>query len=175
VILIPEIPYDIERVCDKVREREARGRRFSIVVVAEGARPQGGHMLFKEPADALSEHGTLGGIAEHVARQIHERTRKETRSLVLGHLQRGGSPVMSDRVLALRLGCAATRFLDQTERSGLVAVRQGGLELVPLSDATGPLRTVPPDSEIVQAARDLGLCFGDESEQAFKPIPPTSS
>jgi ATP-dependent phosphofructokinase / diphosphate-dependent phosphofructokinase len=169
VVLIPELPYDIERVCEKVLRREARGRHFSIVVVAEGARPVGGEMMFQEQAGQFREHGKLGGVAEVVARQIEERTGKETRSLVLGHLQRGGSPVMTDRVLALRLGCAATRFLANTRRSGLVAVRGGEIELVPLEQGTQHIRTIPIDSNVLQTGRDLGLCFGDEEEGWFVP------
>jgi ATP-dependent phosphofructokinase / diphosphate-dependent phosphofructokinase len=169
VVLIPEIPYDIDRVCEKVLRREARGRHFSIVVVAEGARPVGGEMVFQEQAGQFREHGKLGGVAELVARQIEDRTGKETRSLVLGHLQRGGSPVMTDRVLALRLGCAATRFLGSTKRSGLVAVRGGEIELVPLEHGTRHIRTVTLDSNVLQTGRDLGLCFGDEEEGWFVP------
>ena len=173
VILIPEIPFDMVRVCEKIKRRESRGRHFSIVVVAEGARPLDGEMVFQHGAGKFREHGQLGGIAEQVARQIEEGTGKETRSLVLGHLQRGGSPVMSDRVLALRLGCAATRFLATRKDSGLVAVRAGEIELVPLERGTQHIRTVPLDSNVLQTGRDLGLCFGDEPEGTFLPsIPP---
>jgi phosphofructokinase-like protein len=173
VVLIPEIPFDMERVCEKILRREARGRHFSIVVAAEGARPKDGDMTFRKSKDEFSEHGQLGGIAERVARWIEERTGKETRALVLGHLQRGGSPVMTDRLLALRLGCAATRFLAETDRSGLVAVRHGAIELVSLQEGTKHLRTVPPDSNVLQTGRDLGLCFGDEPAGTFLPsVPP---
>jgi len=172
VILIPEIPFDMERVCEKILRREARGRHFSIVVAAEGARPRGGEMLFKRPRDEFAD-AKLGGIAEQVAHAIEQRIGKETRSLVLGHLQRGGSPVMTDRLLALRLGCAATRFLAETDRSGLVAVRHNEIELVPLEEGTKHLRTVPLDSNVLQTGRDLGLCFGDEPEGTFLPsVPP---
>ena len=173
VILIPEIPFDIERVCEKIRRREARGRHFSIVVAAEGARPVGGEMVFKGGKGQFREHAQLGGIAEQVAAHIEECTNKETRSLVLGHLQRGGSPVMSDRVLALRLGCAATRALAETDESGLVAIRNGEIQLTPLAEATGGLRQVPLDSNVLLTARDLGLCFGDERPGTFLPsLPP---
>lgn len=175
VVLIPEIPFDINRVCEKILDREARGRHFSIVVVAEGARPVGGEMVFKAGAGQFKEHGQLGGIAELVAARIHSETGKETRSLVLGHLQRGGSPVMTDRVLALRLGCGATRFVAEYEDSGMVAVRSGKLQFVSLQEATNGLRTVTPDSNSLQTARDLGLCFGDEPEGSFhKSLPPTA-
>lgn len=177
VILIPEIPFDIERVCDKIRWREAMNRRFAIVVVAEGAMPVGGEALFKEQADAFKEHGQLGGIAERVAREIQARTGKETRSIVLGHLQRGGSPVMTDRVLSLRLGCAATRFIAETNVSGLVALRGGDIRLVPLEEGTQRIRTVPPDSDVLETGRQLGVCFGDEPPESFEPsmLPPPPS
>jgi len=109
VILIPEIPFDIESVCRKVRERDARGRRFSIVVVAEGATPLGGSVVTLAPAGHGGSMERLGGIAERVAAAIEERTGKETRSLTLGHLQRGGRPTTFDRLLSLRFGAAAVR------------------------------------------------------------------
>jgi 6-phosphofructokinase 1 len=177
VILMPEIPFDVERVCDKIRWREAMNRHFAIVVVAEGAKPVGGAAVFKEAAGKFKEHGVLGGIAEHIARAISERTGKETRSIVLGHLQRGGSPVMTDRVLALRLGCAATRFIADRTESGLVALRNGKIELVPISEGTDRLRTVPLDSDVLVTGRQLGVCFGDEPVESFEPslIPPPPS
>jgi ATP-dependent phosphofructokinase / diphosphate-dependent phosphofructokinase len=166
VILIPEIPFSIDRVCEKIRRRERRGRRFSIVVVAEGARPQGGEMVVKQSGDPFRED-RLGGIAESVARWITDGTGKETRFLVLGHLLRGGSPVMTDRLLALRMGCAATSFVATTETAGMVALRCGELQFVPLEEATHGIRTVPLDSNVLQTGRDLGLCFGDEPEGFF--------
>lgn len=167
VILIPEIEFDIDRVCEKIRRREARGRHFSIVVVAEGARPKGGEMHFKAAKGEFSEHAQLGGIAEQVAEQIGLRTGKETRSLVLGHLQRGGSPVTQDRILSLRLGTAATKYLAETDRSGMVSVRHGELELTPLEEVSGKIRTVEMDSDTLRTGRDLGICFGDEPAGTF--------
>lgn len=173
IILIPEIPFDIAAVCEKIQRREARGRHYSIVVVAEGAKPRDGGMVFKGNKSEFKEHALLGGIAEQVAGQITERIGKETRSLVLGHLQRGGSPVTSDRLLALRLGCAATKFLAETDRSGMVSVRGERIELVPMSDATDAIRTVPPDSDLIHTARELGLAFGDETPGTFlQSLPP---
>jgi 6-phosphofructokinase 1 len=173
VILIPEIPFNMERVCEKIMRREARHRHFSIVVVAEGARPEGGEMIFKEGKGLFKEHAQLGGIAALVSDWIQTRTGKETRSLVLGHLQRGGSPVMSDRLLALRMGCAATKFLHESTENGMVAVRNDQMVFAPLNEATGAMRTVPLDSNVLQTARDLGLCFGDELPGAFHPsFPP---
>jgi 6-phosphofructokinase 1 len=146
-------------------------------VVAEGAQPKGGAMTFKGDGENFKEHARLGGIAEQVAAKIEENTGKETRSMVLGHLQRGGSPVMMDRLLALRLGTAATRFLADTDLSGMVALRNDEIELIPLADATHSLRTVPLDSSLLQTGRDLGLCFGDEDPGRFlrgtlHPAPP---
>ena len=177
VVLIPELPFDIERVCDKIRWREVMNRRFAIVVVAEGATEVGGAAVFKEGAGQFKEHGQLGGIAERVAHEIQLRTGKETRSIVLGHLQRGGSPVMTDRVLALRLGCAATRFIADTTTSGLVAIRGNAIQLVPIADGTARIRTVPLDSDVLLTGRQLGICFGDEQTEAFEPslTPPPPS
>lgn len=177
VVLIPELPFDIERVCDKIRWREVMNRRFAIVVVAEGATEVGGAAVFKEGAGQFKEHGQLGGMAERVAHEIQLRTGKETRSIVLGHLQRGGSPVMTDRVLALRLGCAATRFIADTTTSGLVAIRGNAIQLVPIADGTARIRTVPLDSDVLLTGRQLGICFGDEQPESFEPslTPPPPS
>ena len=177
VVLIPELPFDIERVCDKIRWREVMNRRLAIVVVAEGATEVGGAAVFKEGAGQFKEHGQLGGIAERVAHEIQLRTGKETRSIVLGHLQRGGSPVMTDRVLALRLGCAATRFIADTTTSGLVAIRGNAIQLVPIADGTARIRTVPLDSDVLLTGRQLGICFGDEQPESFEPslTPPPPS
>jgi ATP-dependent phosphofructokinase / diphosphate-dependent phosphofructokinase len=167
VILIPEIAFNIQRVCEKIRSREANGRHFSIVVVAEGARPIGGEVVIKEQRDAFHEHPTLGGIGETVTQAVSAQTGKESRCVVLGHLQRGGSPVMTDRVLALRFGCAATSALAETEQSGMVALRGGKIVLVPLEEATRGVRKVALDSDVLKTGRDLGICFGDEPEGTF--------
>jgi 6-phosphofructokinase 1 len=168
VVLIPEIPFRMEPVAEKIMRRERRGRSFAIVVVAEGATPAGGAgPYYKGDKGAFKREGQLGGIAEYVAQQIAEKTGKETRSLVLGHLQRGGSPVTSDRLLALRLGTAATRFLAESEESGMVAMRNNETVLVPLEDAAKDIRRVPQDSPVVQTGRDLGICFGDEPNGTF--------
>jgi phosphofructokinase-like protein len=166
-VLIPEIPFDLDRVAEKIMRRERHGRPFSIVVVAEGAKPVDGQLSLDQERDAFAEHPRLAGIAEYVARGLKQRTDKDTRSLVLGHLQRGGSPVMSDRLLALRLGCAAISFLEEKTESGMVAMRGGETHLIPLADAIGGLRSVPLDSSILKTGRDLGLSFGDESPGTF--------
>ncbi len=156
VILIPEIPFDIDKVCDKIRRREAEGRHFSVVVVAEGALPKGGTVSLIDP-----EHERLGGIADKVAHSIQEMTGKETRSLVLGHLQRGGSPTTSDRLLALRFGAAAIRIVAERQFGMMVAFQPPGIVAIPLEQAIAQPRRVPLDSDTITTARDLGISFGD--------------
>jgi 6-phosphofructokinase 1 len=160
VALIPEIPFDIDIVCRKIAEREARGRHFSLVVVAEGAHPTGGDRVTKAPKE-LGREVILGGIAEQVAEQIERRTGKETRTVVLGHLQRGGRPTPRDRMLALRFGAAAVRVVAEGEFSVMVALDPPAVETVPLADATRRMKTVPLDSDTVCTAREMGLCLGD--------------
>ena len=160
VILIPEVPYRIQAVCDKIREREAEGRRFAIVVVAEGSRSVEGDRSFVEEAEP-GEAARLGGIGERVAAQIEDRTGKQTRSLVLGHLQRGGSPIAYDRLIALRFGAAAVRCVADGRFGTMVALDPPEVRAVPLEKAIRELNAVPLDSDIVRTARDLGISFGD--------------
>jgi phosphofructokinase-like protein len=156
VILIPEIPFDLNKVCDKIRRREAEGRHFSIVVVAEGAVPKGGSVSLIDPA-----HERLGGIADKVAHSIEQMTGKETRSLVLGHLQRGGGPTTFDRVLALRFGAAAVRLVAEGKFGMMVALQPPRIVAVPIAEAIATPRRVPLDSDTITTARDLGTSFGD--------------
>jgi 6-phosphofructokinase 1 len=157
VILIPEIPFDIGKVCEKIERREREGRHFSIVVTAEGATPRGGAATFKDP-----ETLRLGGIAEQVAREIERRTGKETRSLVLGHLQRGGSPTTFDRLLGLRFGAAAIRLIAERKWGCMVALTPPHLvAAIPLDQALATPKRVQLDSDAVATARDLGTSFGD--------------
>ena len=156
VILIPEIPFDIDKVCDKIRRREAEGRHFSIVVVAEGAAPKGDTVSLIDP-----EHARLGGIADKVAHSIEQMTGKETRSLVLGHLQRGGSPTTFDRLLALRFGAAAVRLVAERKFGMMVALQPPRIVPVPIADAITTPRRVPLDSDTIATARDIGISFGD--------------
>jgi 6-phosphofructokinase 1 len=160
VILIPEIPYDIEKVCDKVREREASGRHFTIVVVAEGATPKGG-TLSTVGEKEVGREVRLGGVAEQVAHAIEERTGKESRSLVLGHLQRGGSPTTFDRLISLRFGAAAVRAIDEGHIGVMVALDPPIVKTVPLAEAVAGIKLVPLDCDTVLTARSLGVCLGD--------------
>jgi phosphofructokinase-like protein len=159
VILIPEVPFDIDVVCEKILDREARGRRFSIVVAAEGATPVGGEVVVKNRE--FGREVQLGGIAELVAAQIEEKTGKETRTVVLGHLQRGGRPTTSDRLLALRFGAAAVRMVEARQFSHMAALDPPVVNAVPLEIATSRMKTVPLDCDTVLTGRDLGICFGD--------------
>lgn len=156
VILIPEIPFDINKVCDKVRRREAEGRHFSVVVVAEGAAPKGGTVSLIDPA-----HERLGGIGDKVAHSIEQMTGKETRSLVLGHLQRGGGPTTFDRLLALRFGAAAVRLVAERQFGMMVALQPPHIVPVSIEAALAEPRRVPLDSDSITTARDLGVSFGD--------------
>jgi phosphofructokinase-like protein len=160
-ILIPELPYDVTKVCEKIMDRERKGRRFSIVVVAEGAMPRGGAIATKEGGEHGRNEPLLGGIAERLAREIGERTGKDTRSLVLGHLQRGGGPTAYDRVVALRFGVAAVRAVDEEKFGCMVALRPPSIELVALSEVIQHQKHVPLDGDIVETARALGVCLGD--------------
>ncbi len=160
VILIPEIPFDIDKVCQKIKAREASGRRFSIVVVAEGAKPIGGEAMLIERR-AAGTVDRLGGMGSLVARLIGERTGKETRSLVLGHIQRGGSPTTFDRLLALRFGSAAVRAVEDSAFGMMVGYAPPDIVRVPIADVMGRMRGVPLDSDTVRTARDLGIALGD--------------
>lgn len=160
VILIPEIPFDYQRVAEKVLERERAGRHFAIVVVAEGAVPRDGTVTLRE-GGGIGANPRLGGIGERVAEEVAERTGKETRSLVLGHLQRGGSPTTFDRLLALRFGSAAVRAIADGAFGTMVAYHPPTVERVPLTDVVGQTRTVPLDSGVILTARNLGISFGD--------------
>jgi len=159
VILLPEIPFSMEAVSQKIMEREAAGRHYSIVVVAEGAAPVGGQILGKE--QEAGRNVLLGGIAEQVAAGITAHTGKETRHLVLGHLQRGGHPTAFDRLLSLRFGAAAVRLVAAGDFGKMVALTDHGILAVSLEEATNRMRRVPLDSDVLQTARDLGVCLGD--------------
>jgi 6-phosphofructokinase 1 len=160
VILIPEIPFDIDSVCAKVDERYSTGSNFAIIVVAEGAVPQGGSATYVAPA-APGAEARLGGIADRLAAEVAERTGRETRSLVLGHLQRGGTPVSNDRLIALRFGTAAVRAVANGEFGCMVALDPPRILAVPLAEVIRNIRMVPLDSDTVQTARDLGISLGD--------------
>jgi 6-phosphofructokinase 1 len=160
VILIPEIPFDIDVVCDKVMERDRAGRHFSIVVCAEGAFARGGSALTL--GDSLpGEAQRIGGVAEHVALQIQAITGKECRSMVLGHLQRGGQPTGYDRLLATRFGGAAVRAVAAGRWGHMVALQSPHIVTMPLTEALREPKRVDPNHDVVLTARATGISFGD--------------
>jgi 6-phosphofructokinase 1 len=160
-ILIPEIPYDIAKVAAHVKRQAAnRRRQYSIVVVAEGAKPVGGGVTLKEVASS-GHVERLGGIGEIVAGQLRELTGKETRAVVLGHLLRGGQPTSFDRSLGLGFGAAAVRALAEGQNGVMVAINPPRIDFVPLKQATAKLKVVPMDGHEVMTARTLDISFGD--------------
>jgi 6-phosphofructokinase 1 len=160
VILIPEIPYDFDSICDKIEERYHTGRRFAIVVCAEGAAPREGSASFVE-TNIAGKADRYGGLADRLARQIGDRTGRETRALVLGHLQRGGVPTSFDRLIAMRFGTAAVRCVERGEFGTMVALDPPDIKAVPLDVAISKIKRVPLNSDLVQTARDVGISFGD--------------
>src|SRR5687767_11479090 len=160
VILIPEIPYDIGKVCEKIMSRDRAGRHFSIVVAAEGAFPRGGREAII--GESLpGEAKRVGGIADTIAREIAMITGKETRSLVLGHLQRGGMPTGYDRLLAARFGGAAVRAVEQGRWGHMVALQSPHIVTIPISQVLGETKRVDPNHDTVLTARATGISFGD--------------
>jgi 6-phosphofructokinase 1 len=151
VILIPEIPFTVQRVCDYVAEREKYGKRFTIVVVAEGIQLPAG----------LRENRRAGAVSNVVGNAIAARARKEVRVSVLGHIQRGGSPTPFDRILATRFGVAAVDLIAQGRFGRMVCLRHDSVESVDISEAVGRMKSVDPGGELVCTARAIGICFGD--------------
>jgi 6-phosphofructokinase 1 len=159
-ILIPEIPYDTQKVADKIKQRERNGRPFSIVVIAEGAKPKDGtYSLIAERK--MGENERLGGVGDVVGREIETLTGKETRVVRLGHLLRGGTPTSFDRLLSLRFGAAAVRALAEGQSGVMVALDPPTVRYGPLSQATSRMKLVPLDCDTMLTARDLGISFGD--------------
>jgi len=161
VILIPEIPFDIEKVCKHIMENELHGRHYGIVVAGEGTTPIGGVEMARGKGEAGRQELVLGGIGEYVAKEISKRTGKDTRSLVLGHLQRGGSPTTFDRLVSLRFGAAAVRMIEKQNFGIMVALDPPEVKGVPLEEVIGKIRKVPLDSDSLRTARDIGICLGD--------------
>jgi len=155
IILIPEIPFTIEAICEKVREREMMGRTFSLVVVAEGVKMPAKDALGKPMPDAKP-----GSVGNTIAFSIREAIKKEVRVTVLGHIQRGGSPTPYDRILATRFGVMAADLIARGEFGKMTCLQAGKIEAVPLEEAIGVYKTVDPSCDIVRAARGVGISFG---------------
>jgi 6-phosphofructokinase 1 len=160
VILIPEIPYELTKVCEKILARDRAGRHFSIVVVAEGAVPKGGTQSTLGPSLPGQER-RVGGIAGRMAYDIQQMTGKETRSLVLGHLQRGGMPTGYDRLLAMRFGGAAIRAVEAKKWGHMVALQSPHIVTIPMKEVLCESKNVDPSHDVVRTARETGISFGD--------------
>lgn len=178
VALIPEIPYDINKAVDKINERRAKGKEFSIVVVAEGAAPKGGEITVEGKRDngAGVDNNKLGGVGQVVARQLEKLTGLEARNTTLGYMQRGGTPTAFDRVLSTKYGAKAMELALKGQFGVLAVLKNGKLDSVSLEDVVGNntkigavsgntaesnLRKVTMDDDLVKTARDIGICLGD--------------
>ena len=161
VILIPEIPWQIDGVVKKIRSRHQEGKLFSIIVVAEGAQAPGGEQVIKERIAGSGDPLRLGGIGEVVRRLVEQETGMESRVTVLGHIQRGGSPLTTDRILATRFGVAAAELALDGQFGYMTALKGTQIVAVPLEEATKQQSSVRPDGQLVNAARAVGISFGD--------------
>ncbi len=161
IILIPEIPFSFESVAKKVEEREKGGSRFTNIVVAEGSTEVGKGEIYSDTQELR-----LGGVGDHVRKRVERMTGKESRCVVLGHLQRGGSPNAFDRMLGTNFGACAVRALASGETGKMVALQAGTIITVPLSEACANIKTVPPDGQLVRTARDIGISFAAPKEIA---------
>lgn len=160
VILIPEIPYDLDAICEHCLERSTHGAAFTVIAVAEGAHPENGEQTVDRVVKDSPDPKRLGGISRVLAQQIEEKTALECRATILGHVQRGGTPVAEDRVLGTLLGHHALELLMSGCENRVVVVQQGELADVPLEAVAGGQRLVPADDPLIRAARDMGCSFG---------------
>ena len=161
IIVIPEIPYDINIIAEKVKERNKKGRRFSIVVVAEGAKPKDGDIVIQRIVRESSDPIRLGGIGFVLGEQIEKITGLETRTVVMGHLLRGGPPTPFDRILATSMGTKAVDMIENKKFGHMAGMKKNSLVAVPLKEVAKGPKTVPLNHPMIKAARSLGTCFGD--------------
>jgi len=161
IILIPEIPFSWEKIAEKIHERELMGKRFSLVCVAEGAKPIGGEIVTRGSDIKRTDPIQLGGIGKVVADKIEELTKKETRVTILGHLQRGGSPTPYDRILATKFGAFAIELVANKKFGRMVALKGNEIKNVKIEDAISRQKLVKPDDQAVFVAKSLGISFGD--------------
>jgi 6-phosphofructokinase 1 len=170
VILLPEIPWTFESICRKVRERESEGKKYTLIVVAEGANLPDVGLVYREdvngPAVERRHQVKLGGVGERVAAELTRLLDREVRTVVLGHLQRGGNPTTFDRLLATEFGAHAVRLIHQGHYGQMVCYRPPSIESVPIVEAIRTLSRVDPCGSAVQAARALGIGFGDAADLA---------
>jgi len=161
IILIPEIPYSLNSIAEKIEDRNKKGKKFSIVVIAEGAKPKGGDVVVQRIVKESDDPIRFGGVGFFLGSQLEKLTGIETRTVVLGHLQRGGSPTPFDRVLATSLGTKAVEMMQNKQFGCMVGVNGGKLVAVPLEKVARGPRTVPLNHPLIQSARSIGTCFGD--------------
>lgn len=161
ILLIPEIPYDVGKICEFCNERMKNRKAFTIAAVSEGARTVDGEQVVDQTIADSPDPIRLGGIAQVLTKQLQMCSGIESRSVVLGHIQRGGTPCAADRVLATRFGHAAAELLATGRFNRLVVVQDGRLTSVPIEEVADRQRLVPPDHELIRAARSVGTCFGD--------------
>ena len=161
IILIPEIPFDINSICEYIKQRSYTGRNFSILVVGEGAKPKDGEMVISRSVKDSPESIRLGGIGNVVGKMIEDTIGVETRVTVLGHLLRGGVPTPADRLLATRFGVEAARLISKKDYGKMVAVKGQAISSTPIAEIGGKIRLVPIDSPIIAAAKAVGTCLGD--------------
>jgi len=158
-ILLPEVDFDLEKVSKFLKQREAEGKRSSLIVVAEGAKLSGGQLTIR--GEGAASEVSLGGVGEIVSNYLEESTGKDTRSCILGHLQRGGSPTALDRILGARFGVKAVEMIADKEFGRMVSYESYSVGSVPIEQAVHQLRLVDPGGEMVNTGRALGICFGD--------------
>ena len=161
VILIPEIPYNMKKIGKKLEERHKFGKRFSIIVIAEGAKPRGGKLTVSKMVEASTDQVRLGGVGSMLANAVETMTGLETRATILGHLQRGGVPTPFDRNLATRYGYESLMMAVKGKFGRMAALQCGRVTSVPISKAIEKLKTVPPNHPFIKMARAIGTSFGD--------------
>ncbi len=161
IILIPEIPYDLDSVIKKVRDRGRVGKRFSIIVVSEGAKPVGGDVVVRKMLEESTDPVRLGGIGFKLADEIQNLSGIECRAVVMGHLQRGGSPTAADRLLATKLGTRVVDLILNKEFGNMIGVQDSKIVNIPLQNVAQGPRLVPPDHILIASGRSIGICFGD--------------
>jgi 6-phosphofructokinase 1 len=160
VILIPELEYDVDEVAQVCIERQQGGQRFTIIAIAEGAKPQNGERVVREEVEKTSESVRLGGIGRTLQDQLQDRLESEIRTTILGHMQRGGTPTAYDRNLATAFGARAANLVAQERYGEMVALQDGAFTEVPLTEVANRTRTVPISSPLIASAIDVGTSFG---------------
>ncbi len=174
IILIPEIPYNLDVVCDKIKERNLNGKNFSIIIIGEGAKPAGGDIVVKRMVENSPDKIRLGGISNQLAAQIEGVTTLETRVTILGHLLRGGTPTAFDRILASRFGTSCVHLAAKKDFGNMVALKGNEIGKVPIKDVAGRFRKVTPDSSLLKTALSLDTCLGVENVELLKEAELTS-